>query len=137
MSIRLRSGHRVFIYSDYQDLRAGFDSLAMVVREKMKRDLLEGDLFIFIGRNRKRLKALCYDGTGLLLFAKRLERGQFMALDRLEDFEITIEEMDQLLCGGYVRRRRFGEEALTLPRSQVSIHCYETPGARDQPGSFA
>ena len=127
MSVRLRSGHRVFVYSEYQDLRAGFDRLSGVVRDKMEKNILEGDLFIFIGRNRKRLKAICYDGTGLLLFAKRLERGQFMSLDRLEDFEITVEEMDQLLSGGFVRRRRFGDQALTLPEGQVNISDHAVP----------
>ena len=73
MSFHLREGHRVFVFSEQIDFRAGFDRLSMIVREKMKKDLVEGDLFLFLGRNRKRLKALCYDGTGLLLLSKRLE----------------------------------------------------------------
>ena len=113
MSVRLRPNHRVFVYSEYADLRAGFDKLSWLVREKLGQDLLQGDLFIFMGRNRKRLKAICFDGTGLLLFAKRLDRSCFMNLERMEDFEITVEEMDQLLSGSVIRRRKFGEEALT------------------------
>lgn len=73
MSFRLRSGHRVYVFTEYVDLRAGFNKLSMMVREKMKAKLLDGDLFLFMGKNRKKLKAICFDGTGLLLIAKRLE----------------------------------------------------------------
>ena len=48
--------------------------LSMLVREKMKHKIAEGGLFLFLGKNRKRLKAICYDGTRLLLLSKRMER---------------------------------------------------------------
>lgn len=70
MTFRLRDGHRVFVYREQIDFRAGFDKLSMIVREKMQMALVEGDLFLFLGRNRKRLKSLCYDGTGLILLSK-------------------------------------------------------------------
>jgi transposase len=63
--IGLKSDLRVFVYNEYVDLRAGFDKLSMFVREKMNAVLVDGDLFLFLGNNRKRLKAICYDGTGL------------------------------------------------------------------------
>lgn len=84
MSLRLKADLRVFVYSEYVDLRAGFDKLSMLVREKVKANLVDGDLYLFLGKNRKKLKAICYDGTGLLLIAKRMERGRFMCLEELE-----------------------------------------------------
>lgn len=113
-------------------MRAGFDRIAMLIREQMGQNLLDGDLFLFLGRNRKRLKGLCFDGTGLLLFSKRLEKGVFMKLSEMETYEISREEMDQLLSGSLIRRRRFGEEALTLPSSRINMPGHEAFGARNQ-----
>lgn len=108
MSLRLKADLRVFVYSEYVDLRAGFDKLSMLVREKVKANLVDGDLYLFLGKNRKKLKAICYDGTGLLLIAKRMERGRFMCLEDLEEKEITVEELDWLLRGSVIRRAKFG-----------------------------
>jgi transposase len=108
MSIRLKEGLRVFVFTEYIDLRGGFDKLSMLVREKMHSEMVDGDLFLFLGNNRKRLKAICYDGTGLLLIAKRMERGRFMRLEDLEESEITVEELDWLLRGSTIRRAKFG-----------------------------
>lgn len=108
MSLRLKEGLRVFVFSEYVDLRGGFDKLSMLVRERMNAELVDGDLFLFLGNNRKRLKAICYDGTGLLLLAKRMERGRFMRLEELEEKEITVDELDWLLRGSTIRRAKFG-----------------------------
>lgn len=108
MSLRLKPGIRIFVYSEYVDLRAGFDKLSWIVRDKMNANVVDGDLFLFLGHNRKRLKAICYDGTGLLLIAKRMERGRFMNLEDLEEKEITTEELDWLLRGSTIRRPKFG-----------------------------
>lgn len=102
----------MFVYSEQIDFRAGFDKLSMLVREKMKMALVEGDLFLFLGKNRRRLKALCYDGTGLLLLSKRLERGRFMSVADFEEYELSVEELNYVLSGGIVRKKYFGEKAL-------------------------
>lgn len=122
MSLRLKPGLRVFVYREYVDLRAGFDKLSWLVREKVGAELSDGDLFIFLGNNRKRLKAICFDGTGLLLIAKRMERGTFMRLEELEEPEITTEELDWLLRGSTIRRAKFG----TIPQSPVPQGAPET-----------
>jgi transposase len=70
----------VYAYGLPCDMRKSFDTLAALVTGHMGRDLLSGDVFLFVGRNRRRAKALFFDGTGLCLFAKRLERGRFAAL---------------------------------------------------------
>ena len=124
MSFELREGHRVFVYSEVIDFRAGFDRLSLFVREKMRRELVEGDLFLFLGKNRKRLKALCYDGTGLILLSKRLERGRFMSVADIEDYELTITELNLLITGGLVRRKIFGEEVLTKKQSSINLKAH-------------
>lgn len=102
------------MFTEAIDFRAGFDKLSMLVREKMKKELVEGDLFLFLGKNRKRLKAIYYDGTGLLLLAKRLERGKFMSVAEFEESELNVEELNYVLAGDVVRRKYFGEPALQV-----------------------
>jgi transposase len=133
MSFRLRAGHRIFVFSEYVDLRAGFDKLSMYVREKMKSKLVDGDLFLFMGKNRKKIKGICYDGTGLLLIAKRLDQGCFMNIEKLEQGEITLDELDSLLRGSVIKRTHFGDKALTEdPRSFKVNPTYDPGSARDQ-----
>jgi transposase len=124
MSLELREGHRVFVFNEPIDFRAGFDKLSMFVREKMHARIAEGDLFLFLGKNRKRLKALCYDGTGLLLLSKRLERGRFMSVGEIECYELSVDELNLILSGAVIRRKYFGDSALTINQSAVinSIH---------------
>lgn len=61
------------------DMRKSFDTLAALVRDEMQRELTNGELFLFVARNRTRAKVLFWDGTGVCLYAKRLERGRFAA----------------------------------------------------------
>lgn len=70
---------QVYAYTKPVDMRKAFDALSALVTYELKRDLLAGDVFLFVGRNRRRAKALYFDGTGLCLFAKRLEKGRFSA----------------------------------------------------------
>jgi transposase len=60
-------------------MRKNFDTLSGLVTEELGRELCSGDMFLFVGRNRKRAKILYWDGTGLCLFSKRLEKGRFAA----------------------------------------------------------
>jgi transposase len=113
VAIRFKEDLKVFVYQEYIDLRAGFNKLSMVVRDKIGAKIVDGDLYLFLGKNRKRLKAICYDGTGLVLITKRMERGRFMSLEDLEEKEITVEELDWLLRGSIVRRPKFGVLPLT------------------------
>ena len=70
---------RVFVYREPVDMRKSYDTLAALVEGPMKKSLLSGDVFVFVGRRRKRAKALYFDGTGLCLLCKRLETGHFAA----------------------------------------------------------
>jgi transposase len=89
MSLSFRPGHRIFVFNELIDMRSGFARLSMLVRDRMQQQLLEGDFFVFLGQNRKRLKAICFDGTGLILLSKRLEIGHFMRVSDFESFDIT------------------------------------------------
>jgi transposase len=70
---------QVFVHREAVDMRKQFDALSVLVASGLKRELLSGDVFLFVGKTRRRAKALYWDGTGLCLFAKRLEKGRFVA----------------------------------------------------------
>lgn len=72
----------VFAFGSPADLRKGFDGLTALVTQELRRDPLSGDFYLFVNRTRQRAKVLLWDGTGLCIYAKRLERGRFAALWR-------------------------------------------------------
>jgi len=71
---------------------------------EMERELLDGDLFLFVSRDRKRAKVLYFDGTGLCLLAKRLERGQFAAPWKQRRKEMTLSELALFIEGSEASR---------------------------------
>lgn len=96
---------RIFIFKDEIDMRCGFERLLYFVRNQMKNDINQGHLYLFFGKNRKRLKALFYDGTGLVQISKRIEQGRFMSKIELGDItEITQTELKQIFNGGLIVR---------------------------------
>ena len=103
--IGLPRGLRVFMYSEPTDMRKSFNTLSALVEIEMKRDVLEGDLFLFVSRNRKRAKVLYFDGTGLCLLAKRLERGSFGAPWKQRRSELTLSELALFIEGSEVACR--------------------------------
>ena len=72
------SGTRVWLAAGATDMRRGFDGLAAIVQERLGADPVGGHVFIFRGRRGDLVKMLWWDGDGLCLFAKRLERGRFI-----------------------------------------------------------
>ena len=74
------SGARVWLAAGHTDMRKGFDGLALLVQEVLKRDPHGGHLFVFRGRRGGLLKVLWHDGQGMCLFAKRLERALHLAV---------------------------------------------------------
>jgi transposase len=68
---------RVLLCVEPCDMRVGFDGLAGLVANKLAENVQSGAIFAFTNRTRTRLKALYWDGTGLWMMAKRLERGTF------------------------------------------------------------
>lgn len=95
-------GVDVFVGLDPIDLRWGFDRLAGLVAERVGRDARSGALFVFFGKRRSAIKVLFFDGTGLCLFYKRLDKGTFRLPDATEgQTAIMIDEgsLDDLLDG--------------------------------------
>jgi transposase len=76
--IGLPAGTRVWIVAGHTDMRKGFDGLAAMVQTALAENPFCGHVFAFRGRRGDILKVLWFDGQGLMLLAKRLERGRFI-----------------------------------------------------------
>lgn len=116
-------GQRVWAYAEAADMRKGFDGLSTLVREQLGRDPLSGDCFLFTNRTRTRCKVLVWDGTGLCLYHKRLERGRFAALwqPQGETLQLTMSELSLYLEGcSLVSRVELSPPALRFGRERVA-----------------
>ena len=98
-------GLKVFVYSSAIDMRSGFERLSYYVKENLQSQIDQGHIYLFFGKNRKRLKALYYDGSGLVLVSKRIERGQFMSVVGFEKSpEISLSDLELIFHGSVIRR---------------------------------
>jgi transposase len=117
----------VFAYCQPADMRKGFEGLAALVRQELGRSPLDGSFYLFTNRRRRRAKVLYFDGTGLVLLAKRLDKGVFAKLWRWEtekELRLTRPELELFLQGSQlVGRLQLSPPSLTAkdlrPRSRA------------------
>jgi transposase len=76
--MELAAGTHVWMAAGVTDLRRGFTGLSSLVQTVLEQDPFSGHVFVFRGRRGDMLKVLWWDGDGLCLLAKRLERGRFV-----------------------------------------------------------
>jgi transposase len=89
---------RVWAYGKPVDLRKGYNGLVGLVENELKSDVMGGDYYLFVNIRRTGCKVLLWDGTGLCIFMKKLERGRFAdlwsardgAAVRLTSSELTL-----------------------------------------------
>jgi transposase len=90
-------GVQVFVALEPIDLRYSFDRLAGIVREHVGYDARSGALFVFFGRRKIALKVLFFDGSGLCVFYKRLDRGTFRVPEATDESARHVEIDDATL----------------------------------------
>lgn len=76
--IGLPSGTRIWLAAGRTDMRRGFDGLAALAQSALEQEPFSGHVFVFRGRRGDIVKLLWWDGQGMCLFAKRLEKGRFI-----------------------------------------------------------
>lgn len=102
--------HKIFLYDKPVDMRKGHSSLAMLITKETRFEIMEGSLFLFISKNRKTLKALFFDGTGLVLVHKKLESGRLMSIDLLQNpLELFEDDFKIIFHGGHLPLSRKGK----------------------------
>jgi transposase len=74
----MTTGTTIWVAAGVTDMRRGFTGLSAVVQTTLEAEPLSGHVFVFRGRRGDLIKVLWFDGDGLCLFAKRLERGRFV-----------------------------------------------------------
>lgn len=105
---------RVFIYQDQIDMRCGFEKLCHYVKDKMNNNINCGHVYLFFGKNRRRIKAIYYDGTGLVLVAKRIEHGRFVLRAEIADMnELSVQELKQIFHGGKIVKPKLERSFMT------------------------
>lgn len=94
------SNTQIWIAAGVTDLRRGFDGLSALVQNKLEKSPLSGQVFIFRGRRGDLVKLIWFDGDGLCLFSKRLERGKFIWPQATEgSVSLTRAQLSMLLEG--------------------------------------
>jgi transposase len=93
---------RIYLAAGTTDMRKGFDGLHGLVRDRLLCDPLSGHVFVFCNAQRNRLKLLFWDGSGLWVCSKRLEKGRFRwPAAAGEDTKVTLSHEElMLLLGG-------------------------------------
>lgn len=95
----LSSAVRAYVYSEAVDMRKSIDALAQLVASCMGMDPLSGQVFVFIGRRRDKVKLLVWDRHGFWVLYKRLERGRFADPARLAAGALAMSELVAWLEG--------------------------------------
>jgi transposase len=100
------SGTRVFVATQPVDLRASFNRLFALTQTVLQQDPLSGHWFVFTNQERNRVKVLFWDGSGLWVCAKRLEKGRFTwPKTREASAHLRSEELLALLSGLEVKEK--------------------------------
>lgn len=98
MIISFSLHYRYYLYNVRTDMRKGYDGLSGLVRNEWKKDPLSGDVFIFLSKQRNKIKLLHWQGDGFVIYSKRLEKGTF-ELPKEDSTEITAHQLQFILDG--------------------------------------
>lgn len=108
--IALNRRTRIYVSKDPSDMRGSFDTLFEKTKINLQKDPFSGHLFVFMNRRRSSCKCLYYDGTGLVIIAKRLERRTFAKINPYYSGEIVLTQAEfALLFEGADLNKRFVE----------------------------
>jgi transposase len=118
---------RIYLAAGATDMRKGFEGLYALVRDRLELEPLSGHVFLFSNAQRNRLKLIFWDGSGLWVCAKRLERGRFRwpAVEQGQVKVVFSHEELALLLGGIdlatSKRRAWFRKVVCEADSQAKI----------------
>lgn len=91
------AGVDIYVGLDPIDLRWGFERLSGAVTERLGRRPRDGALFVFFGKRRAAMKILYFDGSGLCIFYKRLDKGTFRLPTSFDEHAKSVEIDERML----------------------------------------
>ena len=91
---------RIYLATGATDLRQGYNGLYAQVKSRLGREPLSGDLYVFCNQRRESLKIFFWDGSGLCVFGKRLQKGTFRWPGAGESTVVMTATQLQLLLSG-------------------------------------
>lgn len=104
------------LYRKPVKMNLSFDGLAALVRKELNRDIIHGDVYIFLNKQRSTIKIYVYENKGFSVFHRRLDEGSFqlplIASDHLS-YKMTVEQMEHMLSGvtlteeGYLSKEKY------------------------------
>ena len=99
--IAFPAGFRIFLATQPVDMRKQFDGLWSEAVNRLQEDPLHGGVFAFTHKDRNRLKLLYWDGSGIVVVAKRLEKGRFSWMEREGESKVQLsaEVLSMIMAG--------------------------------------
>jgi transposase len=122
--IALNRRTKIFVCKEPTDMRASYDSLFEKSKSILNQDPFSGHLFLFINQRRTSIKCLYYDGTGLVIISKRMEKGLFCKINPMYQKEIILTEAEfALFFEGADLEKRFVESPREI-RKEIKKHLF-------------
>src|SRR5689334_9788312 len=119
--IALNRRTKVFVCKEPTRLNLSYDGLFQKVRKVLRKDPFSGHLFLFVNRRRNSCKALCYDGTGLVIVGKRMERNRlFSRINPRYSKELVLTQSEYgLYFEGANLEKRFVDTAVDIRKKSI------------------
>ncbi len=119
--IALNRRTKIFVSKEPTDMRASYDSLFAKVKKVLEKDPFSGHMFLFINAKRTSIKCLYYDGTGLVIICKRMEKGTFSKINPYFRKEIVLTQAEfNLFFEGTNLEKRFIESPVQIKKQNFS-----------------
>lgn len=124
--IALNRRTKVFVCKEPTDMRASYDTLFGRVKDLLGKDPFSGHLFVFVNGNRTSCKCLYYDGTGLVILMKRMERGAFSRINPFYGDEVVLTAAEfALFFEGANLEKRFIESPVEVAKKRLKLTCQD------------
>lgn len=114
--LQLSSEANFYLYRKPVKMSRSFDGLAALIRTELDKDIINGDVFIFLNRARTTIKVFVYENKGFSIFYRRLDEGSFqlplISSDHIS-YKMSVEQMMFMLSGrtledgGYVKAAKY------------------------------
>jgi transposase len=122
--IALNRRTKVFLCKEPTDMRASYDTLFGRVKDVLKQDPFSGHLFLFVNARRTSCKCLSYDGTGLVILMKRMEKGLFSRVNPMHPGEVVLTAAEfGLFFEGANLEKRFVESPVEIAKKSIKPPC--------------